>query len=212
MGTSRSRMLLAVVALVGALGLAACTAGIGSSPAPTSSGSPTWDASNAAPPEGRVIGTGTVLDVAGEAQLCLGVVAESSPPQCTGIPLDGWTWEGVDGSETSGDTTWGTYAVYGTFDGERYTVTDPPIMLALYDPVRPEDPANGVDGTGSDADLMRVRDDLSTSLGRDALTLWTERGYVWVSVVWDDGTLQDAVDEAYGDGVVLVTSALRQID
>ena len=59
---------------------------------------------------------------------------------------------------------------------------------------------------------MRVQDDLSTSLGRDALTLWTESGYVWVSVVWDDGTLQDAVDEAYGDGVVLVTSALRQID
>ena len=56
-------MLLAFVALVGALGLAACTAGIGSSPVPTSSGSPTWDAANAAPPEGRVIGTGTVLDL-----------------------------------------------------------------------------------------------------------------------------------------------------
>lgn len=205
-------MLLASAALVGLLGLTACTTGPGSSPAPTSSGSPAWEASSVAPPKGRVIGTGTVLDVAGDAQLCLGAVAESAPPQCTGIPLDGWTWEGVDGSETSGDTTWGTYAVYGTFDGERYTITDPPIMLALYDPVRPDDPTDGIDGTSSDAELARVQDDLSTSLGSDALSLSTERGYVWVNVVWDDGTLQTAVDDAYGDGVVIVTSALRRID
>ena len=212
MSTTHSRLLLATAALVGVLGLGACSTGPGSSPAPTSSASPAWDAGSVTPPEGRVIGTGTVLDVAGAPQLCLGAVAESYPPQCTGIPLDGWTWDGVEGSETSGDTTWGTYAVYGTFDGERYTITDPPIMLALYDPIRPEDPAGGVDGTSSEADLTRVQDELSTSLGRDALTLWTERGYVWVSVIWDDGSLQDAVDETYGDDVVLVTSALREID
>lgn len=205
-------MVLAAAALMGVLGLAACSTGPGSSPTPTSSGSPAWDAVDVRPPEGRVIGTGTVLDVAGEAKLCLGGIAESYPPQCSGIPLDDWTWEGVDGSETSGDTIWGTYAVYGTFDGERYTVTDPPIMLALYDPIRPEDPAGGVDGMTSEADLTRVQDELSASLGRDGLTLWVERGYVWVNVVWDDGTLQDAVDQAYGDGVVIVTSALREID
>ncbi|MGN7950401.1 hypothetical protein ACTJKH_16800 [Microbacterium sp. 22215] len=212
MSTSHSRMLLATAALAGVLGLAACAAGPGSSPAPTSSASSTGDISGAAPPEGRVIGTGTVLDVAGDAQLCLGAVAESYPPQCTGIPLDGWTWEGVDGSETSGDTQWGTYAVYGTFDGDRYTVTDPPIMLALYDPIRPEDPAGGVDGTSSEADLARIQDEIAASLGREALSLWIERGYVWVNVVWDDGTLQDALDAEYGDDVVIVTSALREID
>lgn len=212
MSTPRSRMLLAAAALMGVLGLAACSTGPGSSPTPTSSGSPAWDTANVVPPEGRVIGTGMVLDVAGEAQLCLGIVAESYPPQCSGIPLEDWTWEGVDGSETSADTTWGTYAVYGTFDGERYIVTDPPIMLALYDPIRPEDPAGGVDGMTSEADLTRVQDELSASLGRDALTLWVERGYVWVNVVWDDGSLQAAVDETYGDGVVIVTSALREID
>lgn len=212
MSTSRSRMLLAAAALLGVLGLAACSPGPGSLPAPPSSEPPAWEAANVVPPEGRVIGTGTVLDVAGEAQLCLGGVAESYPPQCSGIPLEDWTWEGVDGSETSADTTWGSYAVYGAFDGKRYTVTEPPIMLALYDPVRPEDPAGGVDGTSSETDLIRVQDELSASLGLDALSLWIERGYVWVNVVWDDGTLQDAVDQAYGDGVVIVTSALREID
>lgn len=212
MSTSHSRMLLAAVAVIGMCGLAACSSGSGAASAPTSSASPTWEAASVPPPEGRVIGTGTVLDVGGEPRLCLGIVAESYPPQCSGLPLDGWTWDGVDGSESSGDTTWGTYAVYGTFDGERYAVTDPPIMLALYDPVRPEDPTGGVPGASSEAELAQVSDELSNAVGRDALTLWTERGYVWMQVVWDDGSVQNAMDAAYGDGVVVVASALREID
>ncbi|MGH8953935.1 MAG: hypothetical protein ACRDVF_02865 [Microbacterium sp.] len=212
MSTSHSRMLLAAVAVIGMCGLAACSSGSGAASAPTSSASPTWDAASVPPPEGRVIGTGTVLDVDGAPRLCLGIVAESYPPQCSGLPLDGWTWDGVDGSESSGGTTWGTYAVYGTFDGERYAVTDPPIMLALYDPVRPEDPTGGVPGASSEAELAQVSDELSKAVGRDALTLWTERGYVWMQVVWDDGSVQNAMDAAYGDGVVVVTSALREID
>ncbi|MFJ4996736.1 hypothetical protein ACIP5T_01160 [Microbacterium sp. NPDC088619] len=212
MSTTHSRMLLAAAALAGVLCIAGCAAGSGASPAPTDAGPLAWDAASIAPPEGRVIGTGTVLDAAGEPQLCLGIVAESAPPQCSGIPLDGWTWDDVDGSETSGDTTLGTYAVYGIYDGERYAVSDPPIMLALYDPIRPEDPSAGIEGTTAEGDLVRVRDELAASLGTEALTVWTERGYVWIQVVWDDGTLQDAVDSTYGDGVVFVTSALREID
>lgn len=212
MSTSHSRMLLAAASVLGVVALSACSTGPASSPAPTSTGAPEWHASDVRPPEGRVIGTGTVLDAAGDAQLCLGAVAESYPPQCTGIPLEGWSWDGVDGSETSGDTTWGTYAVYATYDGTTLTVTDPPIMLALYDPIRPEDPTGGVDGATSEADLTSVQDEVSAALGQDALTVWTERGYVWVQVTWDDGSLQDAVDEEHGDGVVIVTSALREID
>ncbi|WP_217184196.1 hypothetical protein [Streptomyces sp. AC495_CC817] len=163
-------------------------------------------------PEGRVIATGTVLDAGGDAQLCLGAVAESAPPQCTGIPLVDWTWDGVDGSTSSGDTTWGTYAVYGTYDGETYTITDPPIMLALYDPIRPEDPTGGVDGHTEEAELSRVQNDIVGRLGADVLSAWTDRGYVWVEVVWDDGALQKAMDAEYGSDVVVVTSALREID
>lgn len=159
-----------------------------------------------------MIATGTVLDVAGDVQLCLGAVAESYPPQCSGIPLDNWTWDGVDGSETSGDVTWGTYAVYGTYDGDRYTNTDPPIMLALYDPIAPADPTDGVEGKTAEAELAGVQDDVTSRLGAEALTVWTDRGYVWLQVAWDDGTMQDAADAQYGDDVVVVTSALREID
>jgi hypothetical protein len=215
MSTLQRRLVLASASVVGLLVLSACGAGPGSSPAPTSTNAPAGQGIESARPglpEGRVIATGTVLDVAGDVQLCLGAVAESYPPQCSGLPLDDWTWDGVDGSETSGDVTWGTYAVYGTYDGDRYTNTDPPIMLALYDPIAPADPTDGVDGTTAEAELVGVQDDVTSRLGADALTVWTDRGYVWLQVVWDDGTMQDAADAQYGDDVVVVTSALREID
>src|SRR5918993_380015 len=75
------------------------------------------------PPEGEVIAQGTVMDVAGEVELCLGPIMESYPPQCAGIPMTNWTWDGIEGSETSGDVTWGSYAVQGTYDGDAFSVT-----------------------------------------------------------------------------------------
>lgn len=215
MSTSQRRLALASASLVGLLALSACASGPGSTPAPTSTSAPGGDgieSTTPALPQGRVIATGTVLDVAGDVQFCLGAVAESFPPQCAGLPVDDWTWDRVDGSETSGDVTWGTYAVQGTFDGERYAVTETPIMLALYDPIRPEDPTGGVDGAADEAELTRVQDDISERMGADALSLMSDRGYVWLEVVWDDGTIQDAADADYGDDVVIVTSALREID
>lgn len=207
MSLPRIRAIAAAASVLSLLALSACASSPAGSPAPTSVALTT-----AEPPAGRVIGTGTVIDADGHAQLCLGAIAESYPPQCQGIPLDDWSWDGLDGTETSGTTTWGAYAVYGVFDGERLAVTDPPILLALYDPIRPEDPTGGRDGTTADADLTRVQDDLTARLGAAATLVWTERGYVWVQVPWDDGTLQDAVDAVYGDDVVIVTSAFREVD
>jgi hypothetical protein len=154
---------------------------------------------------------GTVIDVAGDAKLCLGAILESYPPQCAGLPLDDWTWEGLDGSDSSGDTRWGAYAVTGMYDGERLTVTEQPIMLALFDPIAPEDPTGGVDGSTPAAELTAVQDDIAARLSPDAVVM-SDRGYVWVMVTWDDGTLQAAADAEYGTDVVIVTSALREID
>ncbi|WP_223628135.1 hypothetical protein [Microbacterium sp. EST19A] len=215
MSTSQRRRLLAAASVLGVLALSACASGPGDSPAPTNTAVPSDQRlENITPglPEGRVIGVGTVLDTAGEVQLCLGAIMESYPPQCSGVPLDDWSWDGVDGSETSGETTWGAYAVYATYDGERLTITDPPIMLALFDPVAPEDPTGGVEGATPETELTSIQDDISQRLGTDALTVGTDRGYVWLQVVWDDGTIQDAADAEFGDDVVIVTSSLREID
>lgn len=215
MSTSQRRLLPAAASVLAVLALTACASGPGDSPAPTDTAVPADQRlENVTPalPEGRVIGVGTVLDTGGDVQLCLGAILESYPPQCSGVPLDDWSWEGVEGSETSGETTWGAYAVYATYDGARLTNTDTPIMLALYDPVALADPTGGVEGATSDAELTRIQDDISERLGRDALTVSADRGYVWLQVVWDDGTIQDAADAEFGNDVVIVASSLREID
>ena len=162
--------------------------------------------------DGEVLGTGTVLQKNGEeAQLCLGAVAESYPPQCGGPPISGWDWAAVDGEETASGVTWGTYAVQGTWDGTRFTVTQPPIMLALYDPMASpdprEDPANA--GTSDEADLLTIQDELAEAV--DILGSYPSNGYLFADVLYDNGQIQRYVDEVYGDGVVAVRSALRDL-
>ncbi|WP_233486823.1 hypothetical protein [Zhihengliuella sp. ISTPL4] len=215
MSTLRDHPVLAVGAATALLLLTGCATAPGGSAPPTSTTVPSdmrLEEAEPAPPEGSVVGTGTVLDSSGDAELCLGAIQESYPPQCDGVPLDEWSWDGVDGSEASGDTRWGAYAVTGTWDGERFTVTEPPALLALYDPMVPEDPTDGVEGTRTAQELDRVQDDIVGRLGAAALSVSADRGYVWLQVVWDDGTMQDALDAEYGDDVVVVTSALREVD
>lgn len=72
-------------------------------------------------------GSGTVLESPEHGpELCLGPIATSLPPQCGGVPLVGWQWEAVSGEESAIGTTWGSYSVTGSFDGEVLTVTEPP--------------------------------------------------------------------------------------
>lgn len=163
------------------------------------------------PPKGEVVGQGTVLDDGGSAKLCLGAIAESYPPQCSGIPIDGWTWDALEGSETASGVTWGAYAVQGTYDGQTFTVTQPPIMLALYDPMVTPDPTGGEPGAGTDAQLAEIQDLLPAAFGDAHLMSYAENGWLWVDVVWDDGKYQDAVNAEYGEGVVVVRSALREV-
>jgi hypothetical protein len=162
---------------------------------------------------GEVTGQGTVLQLDGEpAQFCLGPVMESYPPQCSGPELIGWAWPDDEFSESSNGVTWGSYAVTGTWDGVAFTETQPPMPLALYDPMRPEpdphaDPANA--GDNSEELLTRVQEELSAWTDVTVLTSYPENGYLWATVYYDDGTIQSYLDEVYGPDVVVVQSALR---
>lgn len=165
-------------------------------------------------PERDVIGQGTVLDDGSGVQLCL-VVMESYPPQCHGIPLEGWDWGGLTGSETASGVTWGAYAVQGTYDGRALTVTQPPILLALYDPMASpmasDDPAGGGPGAADDSTLAEVQEQLRERLGEDLLGSYPSEGRVWAQVVWDDGTWQEAADADFGAGVVVIEPWLREV-
>lgn len=75
-------------------------------------------------PEGEVatLGPVTVLDDGNGAELCLGGVAESLPPQCGGPPIVGWDWADHDGDyEDVRGVRWGDFVVIGIFDGSTVT-------------------------------------------------------------------------------------------
>jgi hypothetical protein len=55
-------------------------------------------------------------------ELCLGIILDSLPPQCRGLPLTNWRWDRVDGEEAAAGTIWGSYHVVGTYDGASFTV------------------------------------------------------------------------------------------
>lgn len=200
------RALVAVTTVALAFSLAACAT-------PTSPGSPA-PGSDAPMADVSVIGTGTVLQKGDAApQLCLGAVMESYPPQCSGVELTGWEWTADDGSETASSVTWGTFAVWGSYNGERLAVTDS-VMLALYDPMYVEDPQQLPENAGStsEADLIAVQDKLHADAPFDVLMSGPSNGYLFVTVVFDDGTQQEWADNRYGPDVVEIRSALTAVD
>jgi hypothetical protein len=172
------------------------------------------DAVADAPASGELVGQGTVLQKGDEpAQLCLGAVAESYPPQCSGPVIDGWDWSAVEQSESASGVTWGTYAVFGTWDGTLFTSTRPPVPLSLYDAMPFEDPrlSNGASGAGDEAQLQRIQQEIHDAADPAILSSWTAQGFLVVSVIHDDGAVQRAMDERFGPGLVLVQSALRPV-
>jgi hypothetical protein len=66
----------------------------------------------------------TVLQRDGDvAQICFAVM-ESYPPQCGGVPIANWDWNAVSRKDSASGTTWGSYHLVGSYDGDTFTVTD----------------------------------------------------------------------------------------
>ncbi len=78
----------------------------------------------------------TVLDDGEGPELCH-AVAESFPPQCSGVPMADWAWADHPEHEDESGVKWGTFALTGTFDGTTFAVTDA-IPAALYDALNEE--------------------------------------------------------------------------
>lgn len=203
-------LLAAPVALLAACATPDPGPGAGGDVVPDGPGEPTVIAA-----PGEVTGQGLILQKDGEeAQFCLGAVAESYPPQCAGPVVVGWEWPEDGMWESASGVAFGSYAVTGTWDSVEFTPTQPPIPLALYDPIKTEpdpraDPANAADN--SEELLTRVQDELASWTDVTVLMSYPENGYVWATVYYDDGTLQSYLDEIYGPDVVVVVSAFRDL-
>ncbi|GAA1896305.1 hypothetical protein [Asanoa iriomotensis] len=116
----RPRLLL-VVAVLGGTSLAACDAADGPSPTP----SPTPTPAVQATPSPRYAATRVVLEDATHGPQLCATTEKSDPPRCDGLDIVGWSWDDVPHDTVSG-VRFGTFAVVGTFDGERFTLTKPP--------------------------------------------------------------------------------------
>ena len=178
--------------------------------------SPDSAASGEAPrpvPDGevRTAGLVTVLDNGSGPQLCLGAVAESYPPQCGGPELVDFDFGDV-GAEQAGGTTWGQYAVTGTYDGATFTVTDA-IPAALYDTMK-EPEAGGLDPACDDAeatdpDKATPEDMDATLAAASALptyaTAWLSNGTISVAVTGDAEAAEAELRRTWG-GLLCVTT------
>jgi len=190
--------------------LAACATPPGDAPTPSNPAGLPADVI-AAP--GQVVGQGTVIQTGDTPpQFCLGPVMESYPPQCSGPELVSWDWEAVEGEEVAGDVTFGAYAIWGTWDGTVFTATES-ITLALYDPMPIVDPLLDPENAGdsSEADLTRIQDELTESKPFAFLSSGQMNGYLFVDVIYDDGSIQAWVDGQYLPDTVAIRSALRDV-
>ena len=147
----------------------------------------------------------TVIDNGSGAQLCP-IVLESYPPQCGGpIPIEGWTWDGLE-FDQEGEVRFGFFAVYGLYDGETLTVTLPAEFGGAIDVMRP--PTTGPLTVEESARVVReIQEDLPGDYG-----VSEGDGVVLLDVTWDDGSLQRQLDERYGDEAVVVNSLFRLFD
>jgi hypothetical protein len=204
--------------LAGVLLLSACAGQDGPAGSAADDTPPDDAPTAAAPPapaaSGQVTTVTTVLQEGdGPPELCLGGVAESHPPQCGGPEIAGWDWDTVE-AESAQDTTWGEYEVAGSWDGETFRLTEAAAAPAEW-PAPPDDPRLDPDNAGavgperSEPEAHELQNEVFEHLG--GLGGWIENGYIWVTVVYDDGSIQRYADDRYGADTVAVQSVLRDI-
>jgi hypothetical protein len=105
-------------------------------------------------------------------------------------------------------------AVEGTWDGKTFHLTEA-VAAPTDPPALPEDPRLDPDNAGtvnsdmSESEAQERQEEALDRLG--GLSTGLTNGYLWVTVVYDDGSIQRYADDAYGAGVVAVQSALRDV-
>jgi hypothetical protein len=116
------------LALVATLALAACGDDEGTvADEPGDADGPSGTPGPAGDGEALYEFAGTVLENDEHGpELCTGVMLESFPPQCGGVPTAGWSWDGVPGVQAEGGTTWAEVGVVGTWDGTAFTPAGAP--------------------------------------------------------------------------------------
>ncbi len=144
-------------------------------------------------------------------QLCVGGVAQSLPPGCAGIDLEGWDWNAVGDHEQRGSVRWGEFAVSGEYSAVKNTLRVTSASTGGTEPGHTPPPCTEEPGEyGDPSNIERMwtftEDDLGVRVfsGGDDPVCQTAR----FRVGYDDGSVQSALDAEFGRGAVIVESAL----
>lgn len=162
----------------------------------------------------RTTGLATVLDDGDGPELCLGAIAESLPPQCSGLPMTGWEWTEHPEHERAGGVRWGSFAVTGSYDGESFAVTDA-TPAALYDAMaqEPEEPlgtpceevSDAIDASKATPEAMDATMNAAAALP-DLAMVWLDEDLINVAVTEDPERARATLRETWG-GLLCVSTA-----
>lgn len=140
--------------------------------------------------------------------LCLGLVLESFPPLCSGPTVVGWDWSHLVDAQKASGSIWGTYDVTGTWDGTALTLTSLPKPTEHESPGIADIEDGGAAATpAATAAIEHYRSE--SQADTDILGVAEAGGSAIVTVVFDDGAMQDDADALFGEGVVVIDSALK---
>jgi hypothetical protein len=152
------------------------------------------------------------------AELC-GVIAESYPPQCEGLPVTGWEWDAVEHEEAEG-VRWGSFIVTGMFDGKSLVLTEDPVATADVDMddyphlqyQEPEigDPAEDL----SAAELQAIADEITAAFPRYVYGGWADdqNGVALVDTLLVTPELEAYAAEHYPADTVVFSSMLKPVE
>lgn len=122
--SARGPRTVAAVAAVACLVLLSGCATRADAPGATSASAAPTSTGAASPAQLSTGAPVTVLDDGDGAELCLGGVTLSLPPQCGGPKLVGWDWADWSGSyEEQSAVRWGQFLVVGTYDAQGFAFT-----------------------------------------------------------------------------------------
>lgn len=209
------------IPLAALLVLAACGQGAGDAGS-DGAGSDVGSHSGETEPSDAVVYQGALTVLQGverdAAELC-GVVAESYPPQCGGLPVTGWDWDAVEHEEAEG-VRWGSYLVTGTFDGKSFVITEDPVPTADIDMAdhpelqyqEPEigDPAEDLDA----AELQAIADEVAAEFPRYVYGGWADdqNGVAIIDALLVTPELEAFAEEHYPADTVVFSSMLKPVE
>ena len=194
-----------VAGVAAAVLVAAAVGGIVQQLRPEQYATPASPTPTAAGPE-LLAARSLLLGEGDEVGVCLGIVAESRPPQCRTIPVTGITWDDVPWAETASGVTWGDAIVVGTYDGTTFAATQvfsdddpnaPRIPGAIGDQPLPtlcDAPTTGTGSSSTDALVAAA----ATLPGYQALWVSPDQVTFNVAVTKDIEGARSALAKAFG--------------